>query len=73
MNYKQRKFIFKEQYIDAEGVIPKGSEIILFRGIIYFNGGMVHPGYQKMLKDIVDTPHLNKKYLKEVQIIHNKI
>jgi hypothetical protein len=34
MNYKQRKFIFKEQYTDVEGVIPKGSEIILFR---YYN------------------------------------
>ena len=56
-----------------EGTIPTDSEITLFRGFVYLNGGMIHPAYQELLRKIVDTPSLNEKYLKELQIISNKI
>ena len=56
-----------------EGTIPEGSEIIVFRDVVYLNGGMIHPAYQELLRKIVDTPSLNEKYLKELQIISNKI
>lgn len=73
MNFEQKKYIFKIPFVVDEGTIPEGSEIIVFRDIIYLNGGMIHPAYQEMLRKIVDTPSLNEKYLKEMQIIQNKI
>ena len=73
MNYNQKKYVFKIPFTANEGTIPKGSEIIVFRDVIYLNGGMIHPAYQEMLRKIVDTPSLNEKYLKEMQIIQNKI
>jgi len=70
---KQIKYVFKRPYVVDEGTIPEGSEIIVFRDVIYLNGGMIHPAYQEMLRKIVDTPRLNHEYLKEMPIIHNKI
>lgn len=68
-----RKYVFKRPFVADEGTIPEGSEIILFRDVVYLNGGMIHPAYQEMLKKIVDTPSLNIQYLKEMPIIKNKI
>lgn len=73
MNFEQKKYIFKIPFVVDEGTIPEGSEIIVFRDIIYLNGGMIHPAYQEMLRKIVDTPSLNEKYLKELRIIQNKL
>lgn len=68
-----RKYVFKRPFVADEGTIPEGSEIILFRDVVYLNGGMIHPAYQEMLKKIVDTPSLNIQYLKEMPIIKNKV
>ena len=73
MNFEQKKYAFKIPLVVDEGTIPEGSEIIVFRDIIYLNGGMIHPAYQEMLRKIVDTPSLNEKYLKELRIIQNKL
>jgi hypothetical protein len=73
MNYTQKKYVFKIPFVVDEGTIPEGSEIIVFRDVIYLNGGMIHPAYQELLRKIVDTPSLNEKYLKELRIIQNKI
>jgi hypothetical protein len=73
MNYEQKKYIFKESYKTNEGTIPAGSEIILFRGFVYMNGGMIHLAYQKMIKNIINNTELKEKYLKEIPVIHNKI
>ena len=69
----QRKFVVIEPITAYEGQIPNGSEIILFRKMVYLNGGMVHPAYQKMLLNIVNDPNLRNKHLREVKIIQNKI
>lgn len=70
---RQRKYAFIKPYSSREGVIPEGSEIIVFRDVVYLNGGMIHPAYQQMLMNIVQNENLNKEYLKEVQVIQNKI
>ena len=72
-SYKQRKYVFKEPYTVNEGTIPEGSDIIIFRGVVYLNGGMIHPAYQEMIRKIVDTPTFKDKYLKEVPVINNKV
>ena len=73
MSYTQKKYAFKIPFVVDEGTIPEGSEIIVFRDVVYLNGGMIHPAYQELLRKIIDTPSLNEKYLKELQIINNKI
>lgn len=72
-NYEQRKYVFKKPYTVDEGTIPEGSDIIIFRDVVYLNGGMIHPAYQEIIRKIVDTPTLKEKYLKEVPIINNKV
>lgn len=73
MDYKQKKYVFVKPYHTKEGTIPEGSEIIIFRDTVYFNGGMVHPAYQMVLKNIVEDQNIKGQYLKEVSIINNKI
>ena len=73
MNFKQTKYVFKKPFQMEEGTIPQGSEIIIFRDIVYLNGGMIHPAYQRLLRDIVENHTLRLEYLKEVSIINNKI
>lgn len=72
-NYEQKKYVFKKPYTVDEGTIHEGSDIIIFRGVVYLNGGMIHPAYQEIIRKIVDTPTLKEKYLKEVPIINNKV
>lgn len=71
MAYK--KYIFKKAYVTEEGTIPQGSEIHVLRDAVYLNGGLIHPAYQRLIKDIVETPSLCLEYLKEMPMIHNKI
>lgn len=73
MNFEQKKYVFIKPYGTKEGIIPEGSEIIVFRDIIYLNGGMIHPAYQQVLMNIISNNNLNNEYLKEVSIIQNKI
>ncbi len=70
---KQRKFILIKDYTTKDGVIKQGSDIILFRGLIYLNGGMVLPAYATSIKRLIDDETLNREYLREVEIIKNKI
>lgn len=69
----QKKYIFVKEYQGQEGKIPQGTEIIIFRGFVYMNGGMVHPAYQRILLNIIANDELKNEYLREVRIINNKI
>ena len=69
----QKKYIFVKEYQGQEGRIPQGTEIIIFRGFVYMNGGMVHPAYQKILLGIITNDKLKIEYLREVRVINNKI
>lgn len=71
MEYK--KYILKKEYNCPLGTLPEGSEIITFENQVLFNGGMVMPSYVSALLEIVNNPDLNKEYLRESQIIHNKV
>ena len=70
---KQKKYVFVKDYVTQEGVIRQGSDLVLFRGLMYLNGGMLLPAYTKSLSILLDNPNLFREYLKEVEIIHNKI
>lgn len=69
----QKKYIFVKEFKTSEGSIPEGTEIIIFRGFIYMNGGMVHPAYQKLFINLICNDNLKDEYLREVRIINNKV
>lgn len=70
---EQVKYIFIKEFKTQDGNIPQGTEIRLFRGFVYMNGGMVHPAYNNILMNIINNPKLHNEYLREVNIIHNKV
>lgn len=69
----QKKYVFIKDYVTSDGVIKEGSDLVLFRGVLYLNGGMILPAYSQKLFTLIENPHLFREYLKEVEIIHNKI
>lgn len=68
-----RRFILKRDYTCEFGTLPAGSQIDLYGDRILFNGGMIEPQYYAVLKNLIDTPDLYDKYLREVVIPFNKI
>ena len=67
------KYVFKTPYVTDHGVLHENSEIRILRGAVYFDGGMVPESYAKELLDIVESPVLREKYLKEVHLIKDVI
>lgn len=61
-----RKFKFKKAFECDEGTIHEGSEIVLMRDAMYFDGGMVNPAYMPQLMEIINNPKLHKEYLVEM-------
>lgn len=70
---EQKRYVFIKDYKNEKGTIPNGSEITLFRGFIYMNGGMILPAYNKIIMNILRNEDLKNEYLREVKIIQNKI
>ena len=40
----EKKFRFKKDYKCAEGTVEAGRELMIVRGAIYLDGGMIMPG-----------------------------
>ena len=70
---EQRKYVFKIPYETNNGTIPEGTEIILFHGCVYVNGGLCTNYASKMLLIIINNEALRDKYLVRMKIINNKI
>lgn len=70
---EQKKYVFKKAYESKSGTIPEGSEVILFHGQVYFNGGMCTPFYQNMLNELIANKKFCNEYLQEMKIINNKL
>ena len=69
----RKKYIFIKPFKCSQGIIPEGSEIVIFRSFIYMNGGMIQPAYNQVIMGILNDPQLKKEYIREEEIIHNKI
>ena len=70
---EQKRYVFIKPYTTNQGTIGEGSELTLFRGFYYLNGGMVLPAYVKYIDKLMNNPQLRNEYLKEVVIPYNKI
>ena len=68
-----KRYVLKKDYSTNQGVIPANSEITFFHGCAYINGGLCPPGYQAMFEEMVDNNSFRNEYLKEIEIINNKI
>lgn len=71
--FNQKRYVLLQDIEGREGIIPMGSEVTLFRGFVYLNGGMVMPSYAKMFTDILNDDTLKEQYFMEVPITYNKI
>lgn len=69
----KKKYVFIKSFCTKEGVIPIGTEIILFRGNVYMNGGMLYPSYKSLILNLIKNKELKDEYLEEFKIINNKI
>lgn len=70
---EQKKFVFKKAYETSAGTIPEGTEIILFRGWVYVNGGMADEYSKGLIMSLVNNKQKRNEYLQQMKIIGNKI
>ena len=70
---EQVKYVFKKAYNMEYGTIPEGTEIILFRGWVYINGGMADDYSQGLIMSIINNKNKRDEYLVRMKIIGNKV
>lgn len=70
---EQKKYVFKKAYVMDAGTIPEGTEIILFRGFVYINGGMADNYSQGLIMSIINNEKKRNEYLQQMKIIGNKV
>lgn len=70
---EQKKYVFKKAYVMNAGTIPEGTEIILFRGFVYINGGMADNYSQGLIMSIVNDKKKREEYLVQMKLIGNKV
>lgn len=63
----EEKFILIKPYVTSEGTIPEGSDIIIFRGQVYVNGGVIPRAYNEEFIALTKDETMTKK----MKIIHN--
>jgi len=69
----QIKYAFKKAYTTDSGTIPEGTEIILFRGWVYINGGMADNYSKGLIMSIVNDEKKRDEYLVRMKLIANKV
>ena len=70
---EQKKYVFRKAYTTENGTIPEGTEIILFRGWSYINGGLADNYSNGLIMSILNDPKKRKEYLVQMRIIPNKV
>lgn len=70
---EQRKYVFKKAYSTNSGTIPEGTEIILFRGWVYINGGMADEYSKGLIMNIIQNQKKRDEYLVQMKIIGNSL
>lgn len=70
---EMRRFLFVKDYKENNLNIKEGTELRLFRGLVYLNGGMIVPAYQKLLITLVQEEDKEPNYLLELDIIKDKV
>jgi hypothetical protein len=62
------KYVLIKPYECQYGTLPSGTDIILFRGQVYVNGGPIPSSYNDIFMDLIT----NQEYVKKVKIAKNQ-
>ena len=64
---EKTRYILKKDYVTDHGALHQNSEIRLFRGAVFYDGGLVPTAYAKELVELVEDEKLKEEYIKEVK------
>lgn len=68
-----KKYVFVKDWKTPEGTIPKGSDLTITHGCVYFNGGLQPNVYANMFRRLIDNEERNGfDFLRPEKIIYNK-
>lgn len=70
---EQIKYVFRKPYTIEGGTIPEGTDIILFRGLVYIGGGLADDYSRGLIMNIVNNKKKRDEYLVRMNIIGNKV
>lgn len=59
----REKYVLLKPYTTNEGTVPQNSDIILFRGQVYVNGGIIPQGYKEEFIRLTQDPSMTKKVI----------
>lgn len=69
-----KRYRFIKKFESYEGIIPEGSDItIMENGAIYFNSGLLHSAYRKVISEMLKNDRIRNEYLVEESIPYNKV
>ena len=76
-NFDMRRFVFKKPYKTVDGEYKQGFEVtVMERGsgpVVYSDMGMIPYEYAREILSIINDKAKRDEYLREVEIINNKI
>lgn len=61
----REKYVLLKPYTTSEGTIPANTDIIIFRGLVYVNGGIIPQGYNEEFIALTKDPSMTKKVIIE--------
>ena len=64
----EEKYVLIRPYDCQYGTLPEGSEIIIFRGMVYVNGGVIPPSFNELFLRLVK----NRDYVRKIKINKNE-
>ena len=64
----EEKYILIQEFTCDSGTLPEGTEIVLFRGMIYVNGGPIPSVYNDIFLKLIRDP----KYVRKQKITANE-
>lgn len=64
----EEKYVLIKPYDCQYGTLPEGSEIIIFRGMVYVNGGVIPPSFNSLFLKLVK----NRDYVRKIKINKNE-
>lgn len=70
---EQRKFIFIRELNVGDVKFKVGDELRLYRGAVFYNGGMLSETWSKKLIELMKKEIKDQYYLVERSIIKNKV
>lgn len=76
-NFDMRRFVFKKPYKTIDGEYKQGFEVTVMKRwmspVVYSDMGMLPYEYAKEILSIINDKKKREEYLREVEVINNKV